>query len=526
MASPVLSGRLTHRQILVVFSGLMAGNLLAALDGTIVNTALPTIVGDLGSFHNYAWVVTAYLLTTTASTPLYGKLSDQYGRRLLFQIAIGLFLVGSVAAGFSQSITQLIIFRGVQGLGGGGLITMAYAIIGDILSPRERGRYTGYLGATFALASVVGPLAGGFFVDHASWRWVFFINLPVGIGALIVTTSALRLPFQRHKHRVDLEGAALMVAGVTALLFVLQMGGTLYRWGSPTIIGLSLASVVLLTLFVLWEQHAPEPILPPRLFRDPVFSASAGIALVLGGLTYGGMVFLPMFLQIVTRASATNSGLLLIPIMAGILTSAIVSGRVITKTGHYKKWPIAGMLVSAVGFVLLDTMGSNTSRVQSALFMLVLGLGIGMVSQVLVIAVQNSADARDLGVVSSSVNFFRSLGGSIAVAGFGAVFTARVSSTLAAQLPARPSGATGSLDLTSLVQSPKAIRALPPSAGHAVSNAISNGVHGVFAWAIPIALVGVGLALMLRELPLRERAYIEDVADSEFVDLAAAPAHV
>jgi EmrB/QacA subfamily drug resistance transporter len=525
MGAPVLSGRLSHRQILIVFSGLMAGNLLAALDGTIVNTALPTIVGDLGHLDHLSWVVTAYLLTTTASTPLYGKLSDQFGRRLLFQIAIGLFLVGSIAAGFSQSLTQLIIFRGIQGLGGGGLITMAYAIIGDILSPRERGRYTGYLGATFALASVVGPLAGGFFVDHASWRWVFFINVPVGIAALLVTTTALRLPFERTRHSVDVAGATLMVAGVTALLFVLELGGRQYAWRSTMIIGLGLASVVLLTSFVLWEQRAPEPILPPRLFRDPVFAASSGIALVLGGITYGGMVFLPLFLQVVTRASATNSGLLLIPIMAGILASAITSGRVISRTGHYKRWPIAGMLLSSIGFVLLDTMGPLTSRVSSAAFMLVLGLGIGMVSQVLVIAVQNSAQQKDLGVVSSAVNFFRSLGGSISVAAFGAVFSSRVASTLAATLP---TNIRGKVNVQSLAQSPKAIRELPPPISHAVTGAISHGVHGVFAWAIPLALVGFVLALLLRELPLRERSYLEDALgeDADGAALALQGSHL
>ena len=488
-----MATRFTHRQILIIFAGLMAGNLLAALDGTIVATALPTIVGDLGHLNHLSWVVTAYLLTTTVSTPLYGKLSDLYGRRLLFQVAIVMFVIGSALAGASQNLTQLILFRGVQGLGGGGLISMAYAIIGDILSPRERGRYTGYLGAMFAVASVVGPLVGGFFVDHASWRWAFYINVPIGIAALFVTSAVLRLPFTPRRHRIDVEGAALLVVGVTALLLVLVWGGHEYQWSSVRIYELVVVSAGALAAFVWWEGRVAEPILPLRLFRQSVFRVTSGICLVLGVVMFGGMTFMPLYLQTVAHTSATSSGLQLIPIMGGILTSSVISGRLITRTGRYKFWPVVGMSLAATAFFLLSRMDATTPRLLITAFMLVLGLGIGMVSQVVVIAAQNSVDAHDIGVVSSSVNFFRSMGGSIGVAALGAVFTARVGAGVA-----------------KLAQSPAQLRRLPAPQQHAAISAIARGVHSVFLWAMPVAVLGVVLAIVLREIPLRERAHVED----------------
>lgn len=427
---------LTHRQILVVFSGLMAGMLLAALDQTIVSTALPTIVGELGGLDHLSWVVTAYLLTTTASTPLYGKLSDIYGRRLMFQSAIVIFVIGSMLCGLSQEMLQLIVFRGIQGIGAGGLMAMAFAIIGDIVSPRERGRYTGYLGAVFAVASVAGPLLGGYFVDHLSWRWVFYVNVPIGIVALVITSSVLRLPFVRRTHTIDFAGAALLVAAVSTLLLALVWGGSEYPWGSSTILGLFAAAAILTGLFLWWEHRTAEPILPLRLFGGRVFSTGVALSFLLGGAMFGAIVFLPLFLQVATGASATNSGLLLLPLMAGLLTTSIASGRVIARTGHYKKWPIAGMAIAAVGMFLLSTMDPHTSRLSSGLYMVVVGVGLGMVMQVLVLAVQNGAEFRDLGVVTSSVNFFRSLGGSFGVSGLGVVFATVLDDKLAELIPA------------------------------------------------------------------------------------------
>jgi EmrB/QacA subfamily drug resistance transporter len=498
---------LTHRQILVVFSGLMAGMLLAALDQTIVSTALPTIVGELGGLDHLSWVVTAYLLTTTASTPLYGKLSDIYGRRLMFQSAIVIFVIGSVLCGLSQGMLQLIVFRGIQGVGAGGLMAMAFAIIGDIVSPRERGRYTGYLGAVFAVASVAGPLLGGFFVDNLTWRWVFYVNVPIGVAALVITSSVLRLPFVRRDHAIDFAGAALLVAAVSTLLLALVWGGSEYPWGSSTILGLFAASAVLTGLFLWWEQRIEEPILPLRLFGGRVFSTGVALSFLLGGAMFGAIVFLPLFLQVATGASATNSGLLLLPLMAGLMTTSITSGRVIARTGRYKRWPIAGMAIAAVGMFLLSTMEPETSRLTSSLYMLVVGVGLGMVMQVLVLAVQNGAEFSDLGVVTSSVNFFRSLGGSFGVSVFGVVFATVLEDRLTKLVPAGALGGAG-LNPESLTASPDQIRALPPEVLGPVSMAMADSITTVFLLVVPLLVLGIGLAMLMPELPLKDTAHI------------------
>ena len=510
MSDPVAAAApvpLTHRQILVVFSGLMAGMLLAALDQTIVSTALPTIVGELGGLDHLSWVVTAYLLTTTASTPLYGKLSDIYGRRLMFQTAIVIFVIGSMLCGLSQGMLQLIVFRGIQGIGAGGLMAMAFAIIGDIISPRERGRYTGYLGAVFAVASVAGPLLGGFFVDNLSWRWVFYVNVPIGAVALVITSSVLRLPFVRRDHTIDFAGAGLLVAAVSTLLLALVWGGSEYPWGSSTIIGLFAASAVLTGLFLWWEHRAAEPILPLRLFRGRVFSTGVGLSFLLGGAMFGAIVFLPLFLQVATGASATNSGLLLLPLMAGLMTTSITSGRVIARTGRYKRWPIAGMAIAAAGMYLLSTMDPQTSRLTSALYMVVVGLGLGMVMQVLVLAVQNGAEFADLGVVTSSVNFFRSLGGSFGVSVFGVVFATLLEDKLVELIPAELLDGAG-FSPDSLTASPAQIRALPPAILDPVTTAMSESITAVFLLVVPLLVVGVVVALAMPELPLKDTAHI------------------
>ena len=516
---------LAHREILAVFAGLMAGMLLAALDQTIVSTALPTIVGELGGLDHLSWVVTAYLLTTTVSTPLYGKLSDLYGRKLMFQAAIVIFVVGSALCGLAQDMGQLIVFRGLQGVGGGGLMAMAFAIIGDVVSPRERGRYTGYLGAVFAVSSVAGPLLGGFFVDHLSWRWVFMVNIPIGVAALAVTSVVLRLPFTRRDHRIDYQGAGLLVSGVSALLLALVWGGNEHPWGSGTIVGLLSASGVLLMAFVAWERRAAEPILPMRLFRDRVFTVGVALSFVLGSALFGAIVFLPLFLQAVTGASATNSGLLLLPLMGGLMATSVGSGRVIARTGRYRAWPIGGMAVAAAGMALLSTMGAGTSRPVSSAYMLVLGCGIGMVMQVLVLAVQNASAPGDMGVVTSAVNFFRSLGGSFGVAVFGALFTALLSDRLASFLPPGALGQAG-LDSDSLSASPERLQGLPPALQEPIVRALSDAVTTVFLWAVPVLVVGFLLSVLLPELPLRETTHAEVRVDGAGRGSASAPTPV
>ena len=506
-AVPPAGTALTHREILIVFAGLLSGMFLAALDQTIVSTALPTIVGELGGLSKLSWVVTAYMLTSTVATPLYGKLSDLYGRKLLFQAAIVIFVVGSLLAGVAQDMLQLVGARGIQGIGAGGLMAMAFAVIGEVVPPRERGRYTGYMGSVFAVSSVAGPLLGGFFVDSLSWRWVFFINVPIGIAAFFVTSSVLKLPVHAVRARVDYEGAALLVAGVSSLLLLLVWGGNEYEWTSPTIVGLGVASVVLVVGFVLWERRVAEPLLPLRLFRDPIFSVVSVLSVLVGAAMFGGMIFLPVFLQVVTGASATNSGLLLLPLMAGLMSMSILSGKVISRTGRYKAWPVTGMAVAAFGMYLLSRMDTSTGRVESSVAMIVLGAGIGMVMQVLVLAVQNAAEYRDLGVATSAVNFFRSMGGSLGVAVFGAVLAARTSSELARRLPASARESFGAGGVDAIANSPERIRALPAETQEAVVGALAAAIHSVFVWAIPLLVVGFFLAWFLREIPLKDTAH-------------------
>jgi EmrB/QacA subfamily drug resistance transporter len=491
---------LTHTQILVVLSGLMLGLFLAALDQTVVATALPTIVGELGGLDRLSWVVTAYLLAATASSPLYGKISDLYGRKQVFQFAILVFMAGSLLSGLAQDMTQLIACRALQGLGAGGLIVMSLTIIGDVVSPRQRGKYQGYMGAVFAVSSIAGPLLGGLFVDHLSWRWIFYINLPIGALALAVTAAVLHLPHSfTGVRRIDYLGAALLVAAVSAMLLVTVWGGSEYAWGSPTIIWLSVTAATLTVLFILRERVAPEPILPLRLFGNRVFSLTGAAGFIVGLAMLGGIVFLPLFLQVVTGASATASGMLILPLMSGVIVASIGSGRLITRTGRYKIYPVFGTALMVAGLALLSRMEADVSRLQSSLSMLVFGIGIGLVLQVLVLAVQNSVERRDLGTATSSGAFFRSLGGAFGTAIFGAIMTARLGHWLPRLLP-EGSG----IDPATLMGSPEHIRGLPPDVQSAVVDAFARSIGSVFLWAVPIAAVAFVIVVFLPEVPLRD----------------------
>jgi EmrB/QacA subfamily drug resistance transporter len=506
---------MTHRQIMLVFSGLMAGMLLAALDQTIVSTALPTIVGELGNQERLAWVVTAYLLSSTVSTPLWGKISDLYGRKRLYQLAIVVFVVGSMLIGLAQNLGFLIAFRAMQGLGAGGLMALSQAIIGDIVSPRERGRYQGYMGSVFAFASVAGPLLGGFFVDHLSWRWCFYINLPIGIAAFLLTSAVLRMDVRRVQHRVDYLGAALLVGGVSPLLLMLEWGGREYEWSSPTIIGLGVGGAVVLGLFVAQEQRAEEPILPLRLFRNDVFTVASMCNLVVGVSMFGAIIFMPQYLQIVKGKSPTTSGLLMTPMMLGMMVTMITTGRLIARTGRYRRYPIAGLVILPIGLGLLSRLDVSTSLVQMGLSILVVGVGVGLVMQVLVLAAQNSVEHRDLGVATSAVTFFRSMGGAVGVAVFGAIMSNRLAHHIPRLLPPSARDALagrGDQDLSALLGSPAEIRELPAPFVHAIVEGFARSIHVVFLVGIPFALIGLLISLFLREHELRTTSHVGSAA--------------
>jgi EmrB/QacA subfamily drug resistance transporter len=495
---------LGRRQILTVLGALMLGMLLAALDQTIVSTALPTIVGDLGGLNHLSWVVTAYLLASTISTPLYGKLGDLYGRKRLFQFAIAVFLVGSMLSGLSQNMLELIGFRAIQGLGAGGLMVGAQAIIGDVVPPRERGKYQGMMGGIFALSSIAGPLLGGFLTDNASWRWIFYINVPLGAIALVVTATALPSTVRRVTHRIDWTGAALLAGGTSAFILMTTWGGTQYDWLSAPIIALAIAGTVLVGSFFLVERRVAEPIIPPRLFRSSVFNVASAVGFVIGFAMFGAIVFLPLFLQLVDSASATSSGLNLLPLMVGLLTASISSGQVISRTGRYKIFPVTGTALAAVAMLLLSTLTPQTPRWSLSLYMVILGAGLGMVMQVLVLAVQNAAERRDLGVATSSATFLRSIGSSFGVAIFGAIFSSQLATNLRLHLPASALG--GTINPTSLQGNPAALQRLPAAIHSGLVTAVSDSLHVVFLTAVPVLAVAFVITLFLHEVPLAGRA--------------------
>ncbi len=458
-----------RREILVVLPGLLLAIMLAMLDQLIVGTALPRIVGSLGGVAHLSWVVTAYVLASTITTPLYGKLGDMYGRKKLFMAAIVVFLVGSALAGLSQTMAELIAFRAVQGLGAGGLMVSAIAIIGDLVSPRERGQYMGYIMAVMMIATIGGPLLGGFITDSFSWRWIFYINLPIGGAALAYLAATLRLPKRRVEHRVDYLGAVILAVGTTAIVLVSTWGGTEYAWRSPQIVGLGALAVVALIAFLRVEARAEEPILPLHIFRNRNFTLVTSLSFLAGLAMFGAITFLPLYQQTVQGASATISGLLLTPMMVGVMITSLIAGQITTRTGRYKALPILGAGGMAVGMYLLSLLGVNTSRVTSGLYMVVLGLGMGFLMQMTTLLAQNSVQPRDI-------------------------------------------GATGGGQFN-----PATVKALPAAVRHDVFYAITHAVQGVFLWALPGMLLAFALAWFIKEVPLRGRAPAAEQPAAELV---------
>ena len=490
--------RLTGRALWTVFGALMLGMFLAALDQTIVSTALPTIVGDLGGLNHFSWVVTSYLLASTVSTPLYGKLGDMMGRKPVFLAAILIFLGGSMLAGLSQTMDQLIGFRALQGVGAGGLMVGAQAIIADIVPPRERGRYMGLIGSVFAVASVAGPLLGGFLVENFSWRWVFYVNIPIGVIAVVVVVTQLHLHTPTIRHRLDVLGAGLLTGGVTALILLTTWGGNQYAWGSTTIVGLGVVGVVLLVLFVWRETKAEEPILPLSLFRSSVFSIANSMGFTIGMALFGAIIFIPLYLQLVYGASPTSSGLRLLPLMAGLLVAAVLSGRWISRVGRYKAFPIAGTGTLVVGMFLLSRLTVDTAPWLASVYMLVVGVGIGLVMQVLVLVVQNDVRPQDIGVATSTATFFRSVGGAFGVAIFGAIFASRLADALKLLPHAVTARLGGGVHIN-----PEQAKHLPPPVHADFLQAFAHSLHGVFLFGTALAVVPFVLSWFLKEVPLR-----------------------
>ncbi len=494
-AAPAFGRR---RDVMIVLPGLLLALMLAMLDQLVVSTALPRIVGDLGGLNHLSWVVTAYVLASTITTPLYGKLGDLYGRKRLLITAIVIFLVGSALSGQAHSMDQLIIFRALQGLGAGGLMVGAIATIGDLVSPRERGQYMGYMMAAMMLAMIAGPLVGGYITDSLSWRWIFYINMPIGGAALLYIIATLHLKRAKIAHTIDYLGAAVLAVGATAIVLVTTWGGSQYAWGSPIIISLAAVAILAVAAFIWVEFRAAEPILPMHVFKNRNFSLANGMSFLLGLALFGAMTFLPLYQQTVQHASPTVSGLMLIPMMLGSTVTSLLAGRITVRTGKYKALPIVGGGVMTFAMLLLTTLGPSTSRLISMGFFLIFGVGMGFLMQITTLIAQNSVDPKDMGVASSSRSFFQQIGGSIGVSIFGVVFFRALNSSIAAKLPGFHINPASGL-------SPTVVQHLSSATKAAVFGGIAHGLDTVFIWAAPTAAVVFVLAWLVKEIPLRGR---------------------
>ena len=506
-----------ERRVLVIFIGLMLGNAVAALDTTLVATALPTIVSDLGGLRDLSWVATAYLLTAMASGPLYGKLGDLYGRKRIFLVAIVIFLVGSVLCGLAGSMTQLIMFRAVQGAGAGGLIALPMAMIADLVPARDLGRWIGYSGFVFAISSVAGPLFGGLFSQHLSWRWAFLVNIPVGLLAMAIVHRTLDLPPKRTEHRVDYVGASLIVGVVSCIVFLTSWGGSREPWGSPLILGLAAGAASFLATLIWWERRAPEPILPARLFRISVARVCLGLNLASGLIFFAGLYFLSAFLQFVDGVSPTGAGLYLIPFMGSTVVGTVLVGRWIDRSQRYRRYPIMGFLVVLVGLGLLLRLDVDSPPMQVLVGAAVTGFGLGLAMQPLILAIQNAVEPRDLGVGTSMSMFFRQFGSAVGLALLGSILNSR----LAFLLPRLVPDGTN-LDASKIRGRPETLVDLPPAVREGVADAFARSLHTVFLVCVPVAVAGLVLTIMLRELPLRTHTALESPGDDLAIALEGA----